>query len=63
LAARVEREAGKEPERQVERAFLLTLQRRPADSEAARCRRLLADRSLVELCRVLLNLNEFAYID
>lgn len=63
LAQRVIREAGTEPARQIERAFLLTLERRPTVAEAASCQRLLAGRSLQELCRALLNLNEFAYVD
>ncbi|HEY3393804.1 MAG TPA: DUF1553 domain-containing protein, partial [Lacipirellulaceae bacterium] len=63
LAERVEREAGTESADQVPRAFELTLQRRPDDFEAKACRRLLTERNLTELCRALLNLNEFAYVD
>jgi hypothetical protein len=63
LAVRVKGEAGPRPEAQVERAFGLTLQRKPSRSERAASLRLLQDRSLVELCRALLNLNEFAYVD
>jgi hypothetical protein len=63
LAERVEREAGTEPANQVQRAFEMTLQRRPDDFEQRACSRLLAECSLVELCRALLNLNEFAYVD
>lgn len=63
LAGRVRREAGDEPANQVRRAFELALQRGPADAKEAACLRFLKTRSLAELCRALLNLNEFAYID
>ena len=63
LAERVEQEAGEDPARQIQRAFELALQRLPNEVESNACERLLADRSLVELCRALLNLNEFAYVD
>jgi hypothetical protein len=56
-------DAGALPEAQVRRAFALAFQRQPAPDELAACRRLAGERSLVELCRVLLNLNEFAYMD
>jgi hypothetical protein len=62
-AERVKREAGDDAARQVERAFELALGRRPDDAEAAACRRLLAQRNLAELCRALMNLNEFVYVD
>jgi hypothetical protein len=62
-AERVERDAGPDPARQVQRAFELALQRRPDGRESAACQRLLTERGLAQLCRVLLNLNEFAYID
>jgi hypothetical protein len=63
FADRVRREAGESPGRQVERAFQLALQRSPAPEERRACLGLLAKRSLPELCRALLNLNEFAYVD
>jgi hypothetical protein len=63
FAARIERESGQEPARQIRRAFKLALQRDPEEAEAATCAKLLADRNLAELCRVLLNLNEFVYVD
>ena len=63
FAERVARDAGDDPKAQVERAFSLALQREPADDELAACLRLLKSRSLVELCRVCLNLNEFIYLD
>ena len=63
LAQRIQREAGDAPDAQVPHAFRLTLQRRPAPDEALACRKLLQQRSLPELCRALLNLNEFLYLD
>ena len=63
FAKRVEQEAGKEPAKQVKRAFELALQRVPDKTESAACEKLLNQHSLPELCRALLNLNEFAYID
>jgi hypothetical protein len=63
LAERVRNEVRAEPARHVERAFELTLKRQPEESESAACQRLLSQRSLAELCRVLVNLNEFAYVD
>jgi hypothetical protein len=63
FAQRVKREAGEEAARQVERAFELALQRPPDEAEAEACRRLMAERNLTELCRALLNLNEFVYVD
>jgi hypothetical protein len=63
FAERVKREAGEDVSAQVRRAFELGLQREPKESEQATCERFLRERSLPELCRVLLNLNEFAYAD
>ncbi len=63
FAARVRREAGEGLEQQIHRAFELALQRAPRDQELVACRELLKQRSLNELCRVLLNLNEFVYVD
>jgi hypothetical protein len=61
LAARIERDAGKEPRPQVRRAFELTLQRPPDEVELAACVELVSNRTLPELCRALVNLNEFVY--
>jgi hypothetical protein len=63
LAARVQAEAGPELVAQVERAFALTVQRRPAREELHACLELAQQRSLAELCRALLNVNEFIYVD
>lgn len=63
FAERVRREAGADPGQQVDHAFRLALQRPPAAEERTLCLRLARERSLPELCRALLNLNEFAYVD
>ncbi len=63
MAARIEAEAGADADRQIVRIFELALQRPPAESERVACRRLLAVRSLPELCRAVLNVNEFVYLD
>ncbi len=63
FASRVEREAGSDAKAQVKRAFTLALQRTPDHVELQTCLDLLQERSLPELCRALLNLNEFVYLD
>jgi hypothetical protein len=63
FAKRVAKEAGPKPDQHVRCAFELALQRPPDEAEAAACEQLLLRRSLVELCRALLNLNEFVYLD
>ena len=63
FAKRVEGESGTEPGQQVRFAFELALQRPPDEAEFAACERLLRKRSLLEVCRALLNLNEFVYLD
>jgi Protein of unknown function (DUF1549)/Protein of unknown function (DUF1553)/Planctomycete cytochrome C len=63
FAARVKREAGDMQDAQIKRAFNLALQRVPARDELAACLRLAERRSLTEVCRALLNLNEFIYVD
>lgn len=63
FAERVQREAGEEPSPQVQRAFRLALQRDPEDSEMAVCRKLVRQQGLPSLCRVLINLNAFVYVD
>lgn len=63
LAARVKRDAGEDRHAQVHRSFALTLQRSPDRAELEACERLAEKRGLAELCRALLNLNEFLYLD
>jgi len=63
LASRVHSLAGDDPEAQVNLLFQMALQRSPGDLERDGCLALLRRRSLAELCRVVLNLNEFVYLD
>jgi hypothetical protein len=63
LAERVRRDAGTDSNKQIERAFALSLQREPDAQERRACLALLQQRNLAEVCRALLNLNEFIYID
>jgi hypothetical protein len=63
FAERVRQEAGSEVPAQVSRAFRIALQRPPTPDERELCCQLVAQRSLPEVCRALLNLNEFAFLD
>lgn len=62
FAARIESIA-EPPQVRIEAAFLLALQRYPTPAELAACQQLVARTNYTELARVLLNVNEFAYID
>jgi hypothetical protein len=69
FAERLAREAGDDPARQIELAFRLALARLPTARELAAMLAFLdretastdRPRALVQLCRVILNLNEFVY--
>jgi uncharacterized protein DUF1553/uncharacterized protein DUF1549 len=65
LAARAEREAGPSLDARIERAYLITLGRRPEDAERALARGFLSARSssFADFCLALMNLNEFVYVD
>ena len=63
FAARIEQEAGNDPAAQVRTAFVLALQRPPDRDELERSVAFLKSRSLPELGRAVLNLNEFVYLD
>lgn len=63
FAGRVQTEAGKDPVQQVRQAFLIAFQRTPTADELKACLRLRQQRSLTEVCRALLNANEFIYVD
>lgn len=63
MAERVKHEAGDDSRKQIEHAFALAFQRAPDKAERAASLELLRTRSLAELCRALLNVNEFVYID
>lgn len=62
LAARVENEAPDDAGR-IERAFALCFQRGPAPEEFRAAQSLVTSQSLFALCRMLLNANEFIYVD
>ncbi len=78
FATRVAEEAGPERQQRIARAYWLALARAPETDEQAHCAELLGrhveihrsaghqipeQAALVDLCRTLMNLNEFAYID
>ena len=72
MAERIEREVGSSASAQVDRAFQLALQRSPSDSERQKCVSFLTKQedvdsikpkgSLADLCLVLLNSNEFVFL-
>jgi hypothetical protein len=63
FAARLKREAGDEPAAQVRRAFELALCRPPRDEELRKSVAFLGRQPLEAFCLVVLNLNEFVYLD
>jgi hypothetical protein len=65
LASQAESEAGQDVDAKVERAYLLTLGRRPDDEERVMARAFLASdtSSFADFCLALINLNEFVYVD
>jgi len=63
FADRLRREAGDDAAMQIERAYLLALGRRPSPTESTAMIEFLRRESLEQLCRVVLNLNEFVYVD
>jgi hypothetical protein len=63
FAARIRSDVKEDRSLSIRRAFEIALQRPPDESEAAACEQLLTERDLDELCRVILNLNEFVYVD
>ncbi len=78
FADRLVREAGSEPEQQIDRAYRLALSRPPSPTERDALIRYLSEKSgeqsinsknggpqsaLTQMCRVILNLNEFVYVE
>ncbi|MDB6070564.1 MAG: hypothetical protein JWL81_1735 [Verrucomicrobiales bacterium] len=63
FAGRLEKESGTAPGDHVRLAFQLALQRQPDAEELRTFTAFEARHSLPEVCRILFNLNEFAYID
>ncbi len=63
FADRLRKEAGPEPDRQIHHAYRLALCRPPTSAEVALMQQFLTHESLEQMCRVILNLNEFVYSD
>ena len=63
FADRVKADAGTDAASQVARAFQLAFGRQPSPTEATAAEALLQSRGLPQLCRMLLNANEFVYVD
>jgi hypothetical protein len=62
LAERVQKEASA-PDDQIIRAFRLALSRRPSPAEVGELGRYAQRNGLPQACRILLNLNEFLFVD
>ena len=63
FAKRLTSKAGPTSEAQIQRAFVLAFQRQPDRQEMDACLKLARHRGLTEVCRAILNLNEFLYVD
>ena len=63
FAARVAREAGDDADAQVDRAFRIAFGRAPTDEERGVLLELLRSHGLSAVCRTLVNLNEFTFVD
>lgn len=63
FAARVVKESGLQSSDQVDRAFEIALGRKPSEEEAKLLVPLIDESGPVAVCRVLLNSNEFVYVD
>ena len=63
FAKRLLAEAGVDPAAQVQRAFSLAFGRKPSPAETSAAVALVKSRGLPQLCRMLLNANEFVSID
>ena len=63
FADRVKADVGTDPAAQVARAFQLAFARKPTSTEATAAASLVQGRDLTQLCRMLLNANEFVYVD
>lgn len=63
FSQRIESEAGSEPRAQIERAWKLAFTRQPSETEVAAAEKLIQSHGLRQLCRMLLNANEFVHVD
>jgi len=63
FAARLQREAGNDLDKQIQHAWQLALSRPPTKTEHAKAKIFVQEENLAQLCRVIFNLNEFVYSD
>jgi hypothetical protein len=63
LAARTVQEAGRDDAARIVRLWQLTLARAPSEREAEQARRFLQSETFEQLCLVLLNTNEFLFVN
>jgi len=63
FAARLHREAGDDVSKQISLAFQLAFAREPSPQESRRYYEFVESEGLTSACRVLLNANEFVYVD
>ncbi|QDS95321.1 Planctomycete cytochrome C [Roseimaritima multifibrata] len=63
LAKRIQHQSADSRSQQITTAFQITLQRNPTADELATATEFLETKSLFAFCRVLLNSNEFLYVD
>jgi hypothetical protein len=63
MAARIELEVGDNISRQIDRAYWLAVSRSASDDERDAIGTFVERHGLAALCRVLLNSNEFMYVD
>jgi hypothetical protein len=63
FAERLRREAGSNPAKQIDLAYRLALARPPTSQETSTMTEFLQREPLEQMCRVMFNLNEFAYVD
>ena len=62
FARRLIRDAGDEPDQQIQHGFRLCYSRAATEPERKACRELIAEHGLAAFCRVLLNTSEFIYL-
>jgi uncharacterized protein DUF1553 len=63
FAERLRRDAGKETDKQIARAYELAYGRAPANEELVRARPIVDQHGMPAFCRAILNSNEFIYVN
>ena len=63
FADRIQKESPDDSTSQIDRAFQLAFGRNPTDPEAVAANQLIKVRGMMQFCRMLLNANEFVYVD